>query len=68
MYWKITPYHNADADECLLPGNDELDARAALRYAQARLEEGWDQLTAGEKATVTIEYCNGAMPSVDVDG
>ncbi len=59
MYWKITPYHNHDADYCVMPGNTENEHWAALDYAHERLESGWDQLKPGQLATITIECCDG---------
>jgi len=66
MYWQITPYHNSDADCACFPAETEADHRAALEYAQERLEMAWDQLTLGMLASVTIELCNGEMPENDV--
>ena len=65
MYWKITPYHNHDADYCVMPGDSENEHKDALSYAQYRLEEAWDQLKPGTSATVTIECCEGEMPETD---
>jgi len=65
MYWKIEPYHTNEADFCVLPAEDDLDHQIALDYAKERLEEVWDQLGPGEKATVNIELCEGDMPEVD---
>lgn len=67
MYWKIEPYNNGDADYCVMPAESEEDHRAALEYAQARIEDGWDQLKSGKKAVVTIELCDGDMPECDYD-
>jgi hypothetical protein len=60
MYWKITPYHNRDADFCVMPGDTEEDHRAALEYAQDRLEVEWDEAKPGKEPTpVTIQLCRG---------
>lgn len=67
MYWQITPYHTNDADYWVGPAETEADHRAALEYAQARLEQAWDQLEPGMLASVTIERCIGEMPSTDFD-
>lgn len=67
MYWEIRPYHNNDADSCVLPAETQADHKAALEYAQARLEEAWDQLQPGMMASVTIERCQGDMPQIDDD-
>lgn len=65
MYWEITPYHTNDADSCVMKAETEADHIAALEYAQARLEEAWDQIEEGVIATVTIELCKGDMPEID---
>lgn len=62
MYWQITPYHNNDADYCVMQAESEADNQAALAYAQERLECAGDQLTPGMLASVTIELCNGDAP------
>jgi len=67
MYWKIEPYHTRDADYCVMPAETEKDNRAALIYAQDRIEDLWDQLNQGQKATVIIELCEGDMPYCDSD-
>ena len=64
MYWIITPYHTRDADRCVMPAEDEADHQAALKYAQSRIEDGWDQIKPGRKATVTITLHEGNMPPV----
>lgn len=66
MYWQITPYHTNDADYWIGPAVTEADHKAALAYAQERLEMAWDQLEQGMLASVTIELCKGNMPSEDV--
>jgi len=66
MYWKVTPYHNHDADFCVMPGETRLDHRNAFDYAHDRLEAGWDQLKPGQSTTVIIECCDGEMPELDV--
>jgi len=67
MYWKIEPYNTSNADCCVMPAETEEDHSAALEYAQARLKDGWDRLKPGQKATVTIELCDGKLPSIDYD-
>lgn len=67
MHWKITPYHNHDADFCVMPGDTNDEHRAALYYAQERLETEWDQLKPGQSATITIACCDGEMPELDSD-
>lgn len=67
MFWEVTPYHTKDADSCVLPAQTEDNHRAALEYAKDRLEELWDQLSPGESASVTIEFCSGDMPEVNDD-
>ena len=67
MYWRVEPYNTHDADYCVMPADTEADHRAALEYAQARIEDGWDQLEPGQKATVTIELCEGDMPECAFD-
>ena len=67
MYWQITPYHTNDADYCVMRAETESNNKAALEYAQARLESAWDQLQPGMQASVTIELCNGDMPELDDD-
>jgi hypothetical protein len=61
MYWKITPHHhNNDYDYCVMPGNTQEDHRAALEYAQDRLEEEWSQASPGETTNpVIMERCEG---------
>jgi hypothetical protein len=66
MYWKITPYHNSDADICIMPGDTEEEHREALDYAKERLEESWDILIPGKSATVVIECCEGEMPEGEI--
>ena len=68
MYWKIEPYQTNDADCCVLPAETEEDHRAALEYAQARMEDIWDGLEVGEKKTITIQLCEGKMPETDYLG
>jgi hypothetical protein len=70
MYWKITPYEDKDADYCFMPmpAEDEADHCKALRYAHARLEQGWDELAHmpfGTPVTVTISLCYGEIPYFD---
>ena len=65
-YWEIAPYHNSNADSCVLPGDTEEQHRAALEYAQERLESLWDSLAHEEgPKTVTIELHKGPMPDFD---
>lgn len=56
-YWKITPYHDSEADDCIMLADTEGHHRTALQYAIDRLESGWDGLEVGEKVTVTMELC-----------
>jgi hypothetical protein len=58
-YWEITPHEDSSYDFCLMPANTEEQHRAALEYAQARLESGWDGLEVGQEITVTIKLCEG---------
>ena len=65
MYWKIEPHESIDADYCLMPASSNSDHHAALRYAQDRLEEGWDEMANmpfGTPVTVTIELLEGEIP------
>ena len=65
MYWKITPYHNEDADFCVLPAETEEDNREALKYAQERIEEGWDATAHGSfTVIVKMELCVGPIPTM----
>jgi hypothetical protein len=65
-YWEITPHENKDYDSAIMPAETENDHRAALEYAQARLESLWDSLAWEEgPKTVTIEMKKGEMPDFD---
>ena len=61
MYWKITPSHNSDADNHLLPGDTLIAHKAALEYAQKRLECAFYELQPGMQASITIELCIGGL-------
>ena len=67
-YWEITPHESDEFDYCVMPAETETDHRAALEYAQARLEQLWDS-TAWEgspkKVSVTIEIKKEPMPDFD---
>lgn len=65
-YWEITPHENKDYDSAIMPAETEEHHRAALEYAQARLESLWDSLAweNGPK-TVTIEMKKEEMPDFD---
>lgn len=66
-YWTITPHQSRDYDVAVMPAETEADHRAALEYAQARLEEAWDSLASeGGPKSVTIELHPGPMPD-DLD-
>jgi len=67
MYWEIMPYHNNNADVCVMPANSEEDHRRALEYAMERLEMAWDGLNLGQTAMVTISLRFGDMPDIDHD-
>ena len=68
MYWEITPHHTNDFDCAILPSRNEDDDRAALAYAQERLEALWDATAYGQKKiTVTMELCEGEMPETEND-
>ena len=68
MYWKITPYHNNDADFCIMPGNNNGEHREVLKYAYNRLEGIWDQAVAGNPAvSVTLELLSGPCPELDIE-
>lgn len=41
--WKISPYHNSEADFCIIRAETEKDHQEALQYAKNRLEELWDE-------------------------
>ena len=61
MYWKITPYHNRNANDWVCPANEDGDQQA-LTYAQDRIEEAWDQAEVGKPVSITIELCEGDCP------
>lgn len=60
-YWEITPYHNNDTDSCVLPAETEKDHRAALEYAQDRLEQLWDESAndIDTEINVSMKLCDG---------
>ena len=62
MYWEITPFETREFDSCVMPAENESDHRAAFEYAQARLEDLWDQAKPDVTATVTITQRSGEMP------
>jgi hypothetical protein len=66
MHWRITPYRTPEVDCCVMPADTDEHHRAALEYAQARLEEAWDRIMPGESETVTLELIDGEMPDPDV--
>lgn len=40
--WQIEPYHDNQADFCIVPIRGEESHHKALEYAKQRLEEQWD--------------------------
>lgn len=61
-YWKIEPYHNNEADFCVMPANNDTQHHSALEYATKRLEDEWDAAEVGQKITVSMELREGEMP------
>lgn len=55
-YWEITPHECSDFDSMILPAETEEDHRAALAYAQARLEELWDKC-GHERGAQRVSIC-----------
>lgn len=54
--WIVAPHASFDYDEWWRRARTPEDARAALDYARARLEEVWDECELGSgPRTVTIE-------------
>ena len=53
--WQITPYHNNQADFCIIPIWGEQSHREALDYATARLEEQWDSTAHDETIVSKVE-------------
>jgi len=49
MYWEIEPYHNNQADSCIMPAETDADHHAAFEYAKARLEEIWEEAEIGKE-------------------
>jgi len=69
-YWTVTPHEDSQYDCCILPAESEADHRAALEYAQARLESLWDSTAwdgSPKQVTVTMEIKDGEMPQFDDD-
>ena len=65
-YWKITPHQDSDYDYCVMPAETEGDHQSALKYAQDRLEEAWDSTSHEDgPKSVTVEICEGEIPSFD---
>ena len=54
-YTQITPYHNNQADFCIIPIWGEQSHREALDYAKARLEEQWDSTAHDETIVSKVE-------------
>jgi len=57
MHWEIEPYHNNEADICILPAKTDDDHHRALKYAQEILEGLWDGMEVGQEASVKIRLC-----------
>ena len=54
--WIVTPHADTSYDDWVGPAETEQDHQAALTYAQARLEELWDQMDSDDAPeSVTIE-------------
>lgn len=54
--WIVTPHADTSFDDWVGPAETEQDHQDAIAYAQARLEELWDQMDVGDAPmSVTIE-------------
>lgn len=64
--WQIAPFHNNEADYCIIPIRGEGSHHEALAYAKARLEEQWDATAHDETLVPKVEMKIITMAESDI--
>lgn len=65
--WKVTPYHNNEADFCIIPIYKEEDNNTALEYAKNRLEQLWDESYDDKELEIRVKMELIEMPETEVE-